>query len=127
MRKRSHSGMKKLAILGITVLVLTLYLVYAYNNHTGRSYIFEPVYISLTGIIPENTSLSLNYQTFNDPTISEEAELLAGELRAGDDAEEAAFFEPSTMPELAFRSTKEAINQWRAAENVATKSHIDKE
>ena len=71
--------MKKLAILGITVLVLSLYLVYAYNNHTGRSYIFEPVYISLTGIIPENTSLRLNYQTFNDPTVAEEAELLAGD------------------------------------------------
>ena len=79
MRKRSHSGMKKLAVLAISVLVFTLYLVYSYNNHTGRSYIFEPVYISLTGSIPENTSLRLNYQTFNDPTISEEADLLAGD------------------------------------------------
>lgn len=55
------------------------------------------------------------------------AELLEGELRAGDDAEEAAFFELSSIPDLAFSSTKEAINQWRAAEQIATKSHIDKE
>ncbi len=79
MRKRSHSGVKKLAVLSISILTFTLYLVHSYNNHTGRSYIFEPVYISLTGNIPENTSLRLNYKTFNDPTITEEADLLAGD------------------------------------------------
>ena len=43
------------------------------------------------------------------------AELLRGGLRAGDDAEEAAFFKFSALPELAFSSTKEAILKWRDA------------
>jgi len=42
-----------------------------------------------------------------------QAELFRGEIQAGDDAEEAAFFDFSTLPELAFSSTKGAILKWR--------------
>jgi ADP-ribose pyrophosphatase YjhB (NUDIX family) len=37
------------------------------------------------------------------------AELLGGELQAGDDADEAAFFAPDYLPELAFASTRDAV------------------
>ena len=76
MRKRFHSGTKKLLFLGVSVLVFTFYLVYSYNHLKGRSYIFEPVYISLTGNIPESTNLELEYQTINDPTFTQKADPL---------------------------------------------------
>jgi ADP-ribose pyrophosphatase YjhB (NUDIX family) len=41
------------------------------------------------------------------------ARLLGGQLRAGDDADEAAFFGPDALPELAFASTRAAIALWR--------------
>jgi 8-oxo-dGTP diphosphatase len=44
------------------------------------------------------------------------AELLGGELQAGDDADAAGFFALAALPELAFASTKEAIR--RLAEEV---------
>lgn len=37
------------------------------------------------------------------------AHLLGGELQAGDDADEAAFFSPDELPELAFASTRDAV------------------
>lgn len=60
--------MKKLIVLVTSVLVFTLYLIYSYNNLKGRSYIFEPIYVSLTGNVPDNTRLELIYSTINDPT-----------------------------------------------------------
>jgi ADP-ribose pyrophosphatase YjhB (NUDIX family) len=39
------------------------------------------------------------------------ARLLGGELRAGDDAAAAAFFSLDELPELAFASTRDAINR----------------
>jgi 8-oxo-dGTP diphosphatase len=41
------------------------------------------------------------------------ADLLGGNLKAGDDASEAAFFEPHDLPELAFTSTQDAIRRWQ--------------
>lgn len=41
------------------------------------------------------------------------AQLLGGELRAGDDADEAAFFGPDELPELAFASTRDAVRWLR--------------
>lgn len=40
-------------------------------------------------------------------------ELVGGELRPGDDAEEAAFFSPEDMPEIAFKSHKELAEEAR--------------
>lgn len=42
--------------------------------------------------------------------------LLGGELRAGDDADAAAFFDPDDLPELAFASTRDAIERLRNRE-----------
>lgn len=41
------------------------------------------------------------------------ADLLGGNLKAGDDASEAGFFEPDDLPELAFASTQDAIRRWQ--------------
>ena len=83
--------------------------------------------VKITGLVDVYYNPEAQSQGGASIFILYKAELLDGELRAGDDAEEAAFFELSSIPDLAFYSTKEAINQWRAAEQVATKSHIDKE
>jgi 8-oxo-dGTP diphosphatase len=40
------------------------------------------------------------------------AELVAGEVKAGDDAADAAFFGPDALPELAFDSTRDAVALW---------------
>jgi len=40
------------------------------------------------------------------------AELVAGEVKAGDDAADAAFFGPDELPELAFDSTRDAVALW---------------
>jgi ADP-ribose pyrophosphatase YjhB (NUDIX family) len=37
-----------------------------------------------------------------------------GELRAGDDADGAAFFGADEVPELAFEATRQAVGRWRA-------------
>ena len=39
--------------------------------------------------------------------------LLGGEMHAGDDADAAGFFGPDELPELAFASTRDAINRLR--------------
>jgi ADP-ribose pyrophosphatase YjhB (NUDIX family) len=41
------------------------------------------------------------------------ARLVDGQLRPGDDAEAAGFFGPDELPELAFASTKDAIDRWQ--------------
>lgn len=68
--------MKKLIYLVASTLLFALYLIYSYNEHSGRSYIYEPVYITLKGDIPENVSLDIIYQTINDPTAVQHAHLL---------------------------------------------------
>ena len=40
------------------------------------------------------------------------ANLVGGELKAGDDAAEAAFFGPDELPDLAFDSTRDAVELW---------------
>jgi ADP-ribose pyrophosphatase YjhB (NUDIX family) len=42
------------------------------------------------------------------------AEVVAGDLRAGDDAEEASFFGRDELPELAFTSTQDALDRWHS-------------
>jgi ADP-ribose pyrophosphatase YjhB (NUDIX family) len=40
------------------------------------------------------------------------AQLVNGRLKAGDDADDAAFFGPGELPELAFDSTRDAVATW---------------
>lgn len=42
-----------------------------------------------------------------------QARLIGGHLQAGDDAQDAAFFGPDELPELAFASTQDAIRLWQ--------------
>ncbi len=44
------------------------------------------------------------------------AQLIKGEVRAGDDAEDVGFFPPDDLPELAFSSTLDAIQRWQSGE-----------
>ncbi len=76
MRNLSHKEIRRLLFLGASVLVFALYLIYSYNNIKGRSYIQEPIHISIEGHIPDKTSLELVYQTYNDPTIVQKAKLI---------------------------------------------------
>ena len=41
------------------------------------------------------------------------AQLVRGELEAGDDAEDARFFGAGELPELAFASTRDAVRRWQ--------------
>ena len=60
--------MKKLIYIVVSIILFSIYLIYSYNNLKGKSYIFEPIYITLKGDIPEDTKLELIYTTINDPT-----------------------------------------------------------
>jgi len=42
------------------------------------------------------------------------AQVTGGTLQPGDDAAQAAYFAPSTLPELAFTSTQKIIERWLA-------------
>jgi 8-oxo-dGTP diphosphatase len=44
------------------------------------------------------------------------ADLLGGNIQAGDDAEEVGFFHPHDLPELAFKSTHDVVLRWRSGE-----------
>jgi ADP-ribose pyrophosphatase YjhB (NUDIX family) len=48
-----------------------------------------------------------------DIFIAYEARILSGELKAGDDANEAEFFPLNNLPQLAFKSTYEIIDKLR--------------
>ena len=41
------------------------------------------------------------------------ARIVGGQLRAGDDAGEAAFFGPDELPPLAFEATRRVLDRWR--------------
>ena len=73
MRGRSHKRIKKLLILGTAVVLVLLYTIYSYNNLEGRSYIHEPIYISVRATMPEYAELELLYKTINDPTRTQRA------------------------------------------------------
>jgi ADP-ribose pyrophosphatase YjhB (NUDIX family) len=51
---------------------------------------------------PRGASIVIIYQ----------AETVSGDLRAGDDADEVAFFPADHLPPLAFRATRRAVERW---------------
>lgn len=54
-----------------------------------------------------------------DILIIYQAEVVGGALAPGDDADEAAFFGPGRLPELAFASTHRVVAQWQARQPAA--------
>jgi ADP-ribose pyrophosphatase YjhB (NUDIX family) len=48
------------------------------------------------------------------------ANLLGGQIKAGDDAAAAAFFGPDDLPDLAFDSTRDAVTLWLNRAGPAT-------
>ncbi len=60
--------MKKAIILLAAAALYTCYLIYAYNVFDGRSKVFEPIRLSISADLPENTQLELVYKTVKDPT-----------------------------------------------------------
>jgi O-antigen ligase len=76
MRSRSHKRIHYWLIAGAAVLLVLLYTVYSYNKLKGRSFIHEPIHISITASMPRYAELELRYQTFNDPTKTQSAEAL---------------------------------------------------
>jgi 8-oxo-dGTP diphosphatase len=73
-----------------------------------------------TGLIGRVTSLVNAYLVATDPRgpiimILYRAQVVGGELKAGDDAEEVGFFAPDELPtNLAFASTRRALLRWRS-------------
>jgi ADP-ribose pyrophosphatase YjhB (NUDIX family) len=51
---------------------------------------------------PRGASIVIVYQ----------AEAVGGDLKPGDDADEAGFFPADDLPELAFRATRQAVDRW---------------
>jgi len=59
--------------LGCAVLLVLIYTVYSYNNLQGKSYIHEPLFLSIRGKLPDYAKIVILYKTINDPTKSERA------------------------------------------------------
>jgi 8-oxo-dGTP diphosphatase len=47
-----------------------------------------------------------------DIVIVYRADVIGGDLKAGDDADRAEFFSPDELPSLAFKATSQALNHW---------------
>ena len=60
------------------------------------------VYYNQEAIVQGGASIFILYQ----------AHFVGGEIKAGDDADAAAFFGHDDLPELAFASTRDAIHRW---------------
>jgi 8-oxo-dGTP diphosphatase len=71
-----------------------------------------------TGLIGRIRGIVGTYHIRSDPrgsivTILYHAQIVGGELKAGDDAEEVRFFTPEELPgNLAFASTRQALHRW---------------
>jgi ADP-ribose pyrophosphatase YjhB (NUDIX family) len=71
-----------------------------------------------TGLVVEITALvdviaGREHDRGADIVIVYLARMVGGDLRAGDDVDRAAFFDPDELPPLAFRATELALERWR--------------
>jgi len=77
-----------------------------------------------TGLVVRVTGLFGVYHITADPRgpgvlILYRAEMVSGELRAGDDASELAFFTPGALPhQIAFASTRRVLLRWCAEQRT---------
>jgi ADP-ribose pyrophosphatase YjhB (NUDIX family) len=65
--------------------------------------------VEITGLVDVYFNDSVSEQGGASIFILYQAQLLSGQIKAGDDAQAAAFFGPDELPELAFTSTHDAI------------------
>jgi ADP-ribose pyrophosphatase YjhB (NUDIX family) len=68
--------------------------------------------VAITGLVDVYYNTRVREEGGASVFILYRAQLLGGELRAGDDATDAAFFGQDDLPELAFHSTRDAIAIW---------------
>jgi ADP-ribose pyrophosphatase YjhB (NUDIX family) len=70
--------------------------------------------VSVTGLVGVYYNTKVLDQGGASIFILYRAQLVGGEVQAGDDADEAAFFGADDLPELAFDSTRDAVGLWLA-------------
>jgi ADP-ribose pyrophosphatase YjhB (NUDIX family) len=68
--------------------------------------------VSITGLVGVYFNTEVLVRGGASIFILYRARLEGGQVRAGDDAADAAFFGPDDLPELAFDSTRDAIDIW---------------
>ena len=75
--------------------------------------------VSISGLVGVYYNTDAQEQGGASIFILYRAKLLGGQLKAGDDASDAAFFGPDELPTLAFDSTRDAINLWLGGDTPA--------
>ena len=72
------------------------------------------LHVSITGLVDVYYNQEALHQGGASIFILYRAHIVDGDIRAGDDADKAEFFSVDDLPELAFASTRDAIQRWQA-------------